>query len=205
MIHRDLKPANIKIRSDGAVKVLDFGLARLVEAEAASRSGREDAFPPSTITSPAMMTGIGVNLGTAAYMSPEQARGNVADKRADIWAFGVVVFETLTGDRLFTGETISDTLASVLKTEANWRAFPADLPPRLRGLLRWCLSKDLKRRLRDIGDARLHIEDLIAGAAEEAGSVAIAVSTPVWRRVLPWAFTSALAAGVALRRPGLLQ
>ena len=197
VIHRDLKPANIKVRSDGAVKVLDFGLAKLVEAEAASQSAREDACPAPTITSPAMMTGIGVILGTAAYMSPEQARGNVADKRADIWAFGVVLFEMLTGDRLFTGETISDTLASVLKTEPNWRALPADLPPQLRGLLRWCLSKDPKRRLRDIGDARLQIEDLIAGAAEEAGRGAIGFSPPVWRRVLPWAFISALAAGLA--------
>jgi serine/threonine-protein kinase len=196
VIHRDLKPANIRIRSDGAVKVLDFGLAKLVEPEPASRSGREHAFSSPTITSPAMMTGIGVILGTAAYMSPEQARGNVADKRADIWAFGVVVFEMLTGDRLFAGETISDTLASVLKTEPNWRALPADLPPRLRGLLRWCLNKDRKRRLRDIGDARLQMEDLIAGAAEEPGVVAIAVSTPAWRGVLPWVSTGALAAGL---------
>ena len=197
VIHRDLKPANIKVRSDGAVKVLDFGLAKLADAEAATRSGRGDSAPPPTITSPAMMTGLGVILGTAAYMSPEQARGNVADKRADIWAFGVVLFEMLTGDRAFTGETISDTLASVLKTEPNWRALPADLPPRLRGLLRWCLNKDLKRRLRDIGDARAQIEDLVVGASEETGAVAVAVAVPVWRRVLPWAFTGVFAAGLA--------
>ena len=106
-------------------------------------------------------------LGTAAYMSPEQARGRAVDKRADIWAFGVVVFEMLTGQRLFTGETISDTLASVLKTDPNWRALPAAVPPRLRRLLRWCLEKDPKRRLQAIGDARVQIEDLIAGAPEE--------------------------------------
>src|SRR3982074_290783 len=110
IIHRDLKPANIKVRSDGTVKVLDFGLAKAMEPAAGSSPSMSTS---PTITTPAMMTGAGMILGTAAYMSPEQARGKPTDKRADIWAFGVVVFEMLTGHRLFTGETISDTLAAV--------------------------------------------------------------------------------------------
>jgi serine/threonine protein kinase len=124
VIHRDLKPANIKLRADGTVKVLDFGLAKLTDP-AASRPGREAGLP--TITSPTMMTGVGVILGTAAYMSPEQARGHVAGRRADISAFGAVVYEMLTGARAFGGETVSDTLASVLKTDPNWQALPPDV------------------------------------------------------------------------------
>ena len=115
-------------------------------------------------------------------MAPEQAKGRPADKRADIWAFGVVVFEMLTGQRVFSGDTISDTLASVLKTDPNWRSLPAAVPPRLRALLRWCLDKDPKRRLRDIGDARVQIEDLLAGAADETDAVT-AVHVGIWRRV----------------------
>jgi len=153
VIHRDLKPANIKVRSDGTVKVLDFGLAKLAEADGTSGVGKGLPSQSPTITSPAMMTGVGMILGTAAYMSPEQARGHAADKRADVWAFGAVVFEMLTAERAFAGDTISDTLASVLKTEPNWQALPQGTPLRLRALLRWCLSKDPKRRLRDIGDA----------------------------------------------------
>ena len=158
--------------------MLDFGLAKALEPMSGSSV---DATASPTITSPAMMTGIGVLLGTAAYMSPEQARGKTVDKRSDIWAFGVVFFEMLTGQRVFTGDTISDTLAAVLKTAPNWRSLPAAVPPPLRALLRWCLDKDPKRRLRDIGDARVKIEDFLAGAADETEAV-IAGDVSIWRR-----------------------
>jgi Tol biopolymer transport system component len=149
--HRDFKPANVKVRHDGTVKVLDFGLAKAIEPGLGTGDpGLADQAPSMspTITTPAM-TMAGVILGTAAYMSPEQARGQRVDKRADIWAFGIVLYEMLTGHRLFEGKTISDTLASVLKTDPDWRPIPA----RVRPLLRACLEKDVTRRLRDIGDA----------------------------------------------------
>jgi serine/threonine protein kinase len=149
IIHRDLKPANVKLRQDGTVKVLDFGLAKLTDPVASDlQSGRAVASSP-TLTTPAM-TQMGVILGTAAYMSPEQAAGKPVDKRADIWAFGAVLWEMLTGKRLFEGETIAHTLASVLTKDPDWNA----LPGRVQRLLQWCLEKDPKQRLRDIGDAR---------------------------------------------------
>jgi Tol biopolymer transport system component len=157
IIHRDLKPANIKVRPDGMVKVLDFGLAKATEAGEVAGAGpgrRHDLTQSPTITSPAM-TQAGVLLGTAAYMSPEQARGQPVDKRADIWAFGCVLYEMLTGRRLIQGETISDTLAGVLKDEPEW----THVPVRARRLLQRCLEKDPKRRLRDIGDAWSLIEE----------------------------------------------
>ncbi len=126
IVHRDLKPANVKVRPDGVVKVLDFGLAKALEPVSA---GRTDATTSPTITSPAMMTRIGVMLGTAAYMSPEQAKGHAADKRSDIWAFGCVLFEMVTGRRAFEGEGISDTLAAVLRGEPKWTALPANVSP----------------------------------------------------------------------------
>ena len=163
IIHRDLKPANIKVRSDGTVKVLDFGLAKAMEPV----SGVPHVTQSPTITTPAMMTGVGVILGTAAYMSPEQAAGKAVDKRSDLWAFGVVVFEMLSGRPLFTGETVPDVLASVLKSEPEWTTLPTGTPAPIRTLLRHCLAKDRKRRLDSAADARLAIEDaLIAPAAE---------------------------------------
>jgi len=154
IIHRDLKPANIKIRGDGTVKVLDFGLAKALDPSASSSAA---AMNSPTLTAHATVAG--VILGTAAYMAPEQARGKAVDRRADIWAFGAVLYEMLAGKRAFAGEEISDTLASVLKVDPDWSALPADLPSSIRRLLRRCLEKDRRRRLSAIGDARLELEE----------------------------------------------
>jgi len=170
IVHRDLKPANIKVTADGQVKVLDFGLAKAIEGDG-SPSG--DPSPSiATMTSPAM-TAMGVILGTAAYMSPEQARGKPVDKRADIWAFGVVLYEMLTGRRAFAGETVSDVIAAVLTREIDWTALPATTPAPVRQLLARCLERDPKKRLRDIGDAR---HDLDAKPAAESTASAQAPS-----------------------------
>ncbi len=198
IIHRDLKPANIKIAVDGQVKVLDFGLAKAMDANAASTSG-EGAGPSPISMSPtltAQMTQAGVLLGTAAYMSPEQARGQEADKRADIWAFGVILQEMLTGQKLFAGDTVSDTLAAVLRADPEWEALPADTPRPLRRVLRRCLERDANRRLHDIADARIEIEDAIKAPAETKGveeaSRSAAPRSPV-TRLLPWGIAAALA------------
>ena len=160
IIHRDLKPANIKLRVDGTVKVLDFGLAKLAEpgSRDAGSAGAMGAVSMSpTITSPAMMTGVGVMLGTAAYMAPEQARGKTVDKRADIWAFGCVLFEMLTGTRAFEGDEMTDVIVAVVSKHPDWSRLPQSTPQRLRELLGRCLEKDPRERLRDIGDARHEI------------------------------------------------
>jgi Tol biopolymer transport system component len=154
IIHRDLKPGNIKVRPDGTVKVLDFGLAKIVDAPA----GRDVSRTP-TITSP-MATLQGAVLGTPAYMSPEQAKGLTATPRSDIWAFGCVLFEMLSGRPPFAGDTVTEMMAGVLKSEPDWPSLPADTPPPLRRLLRRCLEKDERLRLRDIGDARLEIDEV---------------------------------------------
>ena len=156
IIHRDLKPANIKVRTDGTVKVLDFGLAKALDPTSA---GTADVTASPTITSPALMTGAGVILGTAAYMSPEQARGQAVDKRTDIWAFGCVLFEMITGRRVFPGATISDTIAAVLERSPDWTALPPATPPPVRHVLARCLEKDPKHRWRDIGDVRIELDD----------------------------------------------
>jgi serine/threonine protein kinase len=156
IIHRDLKPANIKLRPDGTVKVLDFGLAKALDPSSAMLA---DVSNSPTITSPAMMTGQGVILGTAAYMSPEQAKGRLADKRSDVWAFGCVLYEMLTGRRPFEGEDVSDTLASVLKSDPEWTAIPASVPATIRTLIRRCLEKDRKKRIADISTALFIMEE----------------------------------------------
>ena len=153
IVHRDLKPANIKITPDGVVKVLDFGLAKAAEEPAPAG---DPSVSPTMTLSP---TRLGVILGTAAYMSPEQARGATVDKRADIWAFGVVLYEMLTGKAMFEGESMSDILAAVLRADPDWTALPSETPQSVRRLLRRCLERDRKRRLRDIGDARLEMDE----------------------------------------------
>jgi len=154
IIHRDLKPANIKVRADGTVKVLDFGLAKALDASPASSTADDSP----TITSPAM-TMRGMILGTAAYMAPEQAKGKAVDRRADVWAFGTVLYEMLTGRRAFNGDDTTDTIVAVVSKEPDWGALPAATPAGLRQLLTWCLKKDARARLQAIGDARLLIED----------------------------------------------
>jgi len=155
VIHRDLKPGNIKLTPAGDVKVLDFGLAK----GAGSVESSPDLSQSPTMTySP---TGVGVILGTAAYMSPEQARGKVVDRRTDIWSFGCVLYEMFTGRRLFAGETVSDTIAKILEREPDWNAVPSAVPEKIRELLRRCLEKDARKRLRDIGDARIELEDTL--------------------------------------------
>src|SRR5262249_24400518 len=174
IIHRDLKPANVKLTPDGKVKVLDFGLAKALEIRAAG---------PNLSNSPTLMSGSipGVILGTAAYMSPEQAKGKTVDRRADIWAFGVILYEMLTGRMLFSGETVSATIAAVIMKDPDWTALPTNLPAPMRELLRRCLVKEPRNRVQAIGDARIAIEEVQSGA-EVDGDVA---QSPVRRRSRP--------------------
>ena len=186
IIHRDLKPANIKIRPDDTIKVLDFGLAKALDPAGSAA----DAMQSPTLTAGA--TALGTIVGTAAYMSPEQARAKAVDRRADIWAFGCVVYEMLTGQQLFVGQSISETLSAVLRDEPDWTRLPPGTPANLRTLLARCLEKDPKQRLRDIGEARLM---LASGNRPLAGS-SPAVAAPVARGRLPWALW--IAASLAL-------
>jgi serine/threonine-protein kinase len=193
IVHRDLKPANIKVTRDGAVKLLDFGLAKAIDR--ASDSGVQPSALAQSPTIAHAETQAGTVLGTAAYMSPEQARGKPVDERADIWAFGLVLFEMLTGRQVFKGETLSDTLAAVLTHEPDWTCLPPFTPRGVRRLLARCLERDPKKRLRDIGDARLELDD----AGETDGPAAVAPARALWR-ALPWvlALATALLAGWAL-------
>jgi eukaryotic-like serine/threonine-protein kinase len=186
IVHRDLKPANVRITPEGIVKVLDFGLARVAEAKTGSA---HDLSLSPTITSPVLATGIGVLLGTAVYMSPEQARGRVADRRADVWAFGCVLYEMLTGRRAFDGEGITETLAAVLMKEPDWSALPPGVPQSLRRLIQRCLRKDPRQRLQDLGDARLELEESLADAP---AIVAPPVPMRRARTWLPWAVSAVL-------------
>jgi dipeptidyl aminopeptidase/acylaminoacyl peptidase len=185
VVHRDLKPGNVMLRSDGSVKVLDFGLAK---SDSADRSGSDLSLSASP-TMTAAATSAGVLLGTAAYMSPEQARGRAVDKRSDVWSFGCVLYECLTARQAFRGETVSDTIAAILKTEADLATLPADTPDRVRELLARCLCKDARERLRDIGEARV-----LLGSVRAGGEPAPAGAIPARPRSVPLG----LAAGGAI-------
>jgi len=198
IVHRDLKPANVKITPDGDVKVLDFGLAKAMTGDATGDGSLSGQPAPSmaTMTSPAM-TQAGIILGTAAYMSPEQARGRSVDKRADNWAFGCVLYEMLTAERLFGGDTVTDVIASVVTREPDWSRLPASTPASVRRLLRRCLDKDPRTRLRDIGEARI----ALAGArTDEPVAVPGAPASSPGRGAWIAAAAIALVGGIALGR-----
>jgi len=195
VIHRDLKPQNIKAPREGNIKVLDFGLAKAMDPSAASGIGTASA--SQLAVSPTLTLGatqMGVVLGTAAYMSPEQAKGLAVDKRADIWAFGVVLYEMLTGGRLFDGDSVPETLAGVLKNPIDLEALPPDVPPAIRRLLRRCLERSPKNRLHDIADARIVIDEAMAGGDEPRDAAPV---LPLARPWLPWT-VAGLSAAVAL-------
>jgi tRNA A-37 threonylcarbamoyl transferase component Bud32/dipeptidyl aminopeptidase/acylaminoacyl peptidase len=193
IIHRDLKPANIKLRADGSVKVLDFGLAKALHATETAPASDASLLNSPTITSPAM-TQAGIILGTACYMAPEQAKGKAVDRRADIWAFGCVLFEMLTARTLFAGDTVAETLARVIEREPDLSLLPATTPPAVRTLLTRCLQRDPRKRLRDIGEARVTLEDpTVESPAAPAPAPAVS-----WLPVaLLLVVTAAAAAGIA--------
>jgi len=192
IIHRDLKPANIKVAADDTVKILDFGLAKALEHDPAS----VDISTSPTLSRMATMQG--VLLGTAAYMSPEQAKAKPVDRRTDIWAFGCVLYEILTGKIAFSGETITDTLAAVVMKDPDWSQLPSKIPMRVRVLLQRCLQKDAKQRLRDIGDARISLDEVLSGAPEGASSIGVPSAEGTkggWQQVVLWSSFASLIVG----------
>jgi eukaryotic-like serine/threonine-protein kinase len=215
IIHRDLKPANIKVRDDGKVKVLDFGLAKLAESSGTSFAAVDAGSQAATVLSPATMTGMGMILGTAAYMSPEQARGKAVDKRTDVWAFGAVLYEMLTAKRAFAGDDVAETIAAVMKTTPDWTALPADAPPHIVTLIQRCLDRDRNSRISDIAVARFLLSDhaspsglsgvsastISVGPSTSASLPARAAPTPLWRQLLPWL----IAAFVVITIIGMLR
>ena len=177
VIHRDLKPANIKITPTGRVKILDFGLAKAIETE------RSEPEAGSSDTQTMQATQEGVILGTAAYMSPEQARGQAVDKRTDIWSFALLLFEMLTGKGMCAGKSLTETIAAVIHQEPSLEQLPKNTPQRIRELLERCLRKDPRLRLRDMGDARITIDECLAGEGTLEEPSILLTSPPLWRRL----------------------